>query len=137
VADVGKQGTLLILSSVFGGSVALIGVFVIHCFILRYLHRYRAFHDLRFLWLMLAQKSTISLRASHRSCQRPRFYGSNLSARLSKQGTLLILSSVFGGSVALIGVFVARLPLFFPGNLPLVAREEWSNPRHAYGDNGG
>ncbi|CAG8923330.1 unnamed protein product [Penicillium nalgiovense] len=35
-------------------------------------------------------------------------YGSNLSARLSKQGTVLILSSVFGGSVALIGVFIIQ-----------------------------
>ncbi|CRL31476.1 unnamed protein product [Penicillium camemberti] len=39
-ARLSKQGTLLILSSVFGGSVALIGVFIIHCFILRYLHRH-------------------------------------------------------------------------------------------------
>ncbi|CAG8101627.1 unnamed protein product, partial [Penicillium salamii] len=39
-ARLSKQGTVLILSSVFGGSVALIGVFIIHCFILRYLHRH-------------------------------------------------------------------------------------------------
>ncbi|CAG8186245.1 unnamed protein product [Penicillium salamii] len=39
-ARLSKQGTLLILSSVFGGSVALIGVFIIHCFILRYLKRH-------------------------------------------------------------------------------------------------
>ncbi|CAG8362585.1 unnamed protein product, partial [Penicillium salamii] len=39
-ARLSKQGTVLILSSVIGGSVALIGVFIIHCFILRYLHRH-------------------------------------------------------------------------------------------------
>ncbi|CAG8127594.1 unnamed protein product, partial [Penicillium nalgiovense] len=39
-ARLSKQGTVLMLSSVFGGSVALIGVFIIHCFILRYLHRH-------------------------------------------------------------------------------------------------
>ncbi|CAG8888916.1 unnamed protein product [Penicillium nalgiovense] len=39
-ARLSKQGTVVILSSVFGGSVALIGVFIIHCFILRYLHRH-------------------------------------------------------------------------------------------------
>ncbi|CAG8892850.1 unnamed protein product [Penicillium nalgiovense] len=39
-ARLSKQGTVLILSSVFGGSFALIGVFIIHCFILRYLHRH-------------------------------------------------------------------------------------------------
>ncbi|CRL27373.1 unnamed protein product [Penicillium camemberti] len=37
-ARLSKQGAVLILSSVFRGSVALIGVFIIHCFILRYLH---------------------------------------------------------------------------------------------------
>ncbi|CAG7941521.1 unnamed protein product [Penicillium salamii] len=39
-ARVSKQGALLILCSVLGGCLALIGVFIIHCFILRHFHRH-------------------------------------------------------------------------------------------------
>ncbi|CAG8086335.1 unnamed protein product [Penicillium nalgiovense] len=41
-ARLSKQGAALILSSVLGGSLALIGVFIIHCFALRHFHRHAA-----------------------------------------------------------------------------------------------
>ncbi|KAF2996977.1 hypothetical protein E8E15_000010, partial [Penicillium rubens] len=49
---------------------------------------------------------TSATKTSDREWHDTAIYGSNLSARLSKQATVLILSSVFGGSVALIGVFI-------------------------------
>ncbi|KAJ5473946.1 hypothetical protein N7475_003512 [Penicillium sp. IBT 31633x] len=48
-------------------------------------------------------RPTSATKTSDREWHDTAMYGSNISARLPKQGTVLILSSVFGGSVALIG----------------------------------
>ena len=51
-------------------------------------------------------RPTSATKPSKHEWQDTAIYGSNISAWLSKQGMVLILSSALGGSIALIGIFV-------------------------------